>query len=88
MRSIIEPTLGVLVSSLLLPDIDDTDGLRRMVRLDCTSATLVGVMGRALRAAAAAAEDKDGFDWRRINADAAAVAAFESAESRVRGYER
>lgn len=41
---------------LFLPLTDeDTDAVRRMVRFVWTSATLVGVVGRALRAAAAAA---------------------------------
>jgi hypothetical protein len=52
--------------------------LRRRVRLVWTSATLVGVMGRARRAAAAAADESelDVFGSRRVKADAAAVAAF------------
>lgn len=41
---------------------EDMDALRRMVRLVWTSETLVGVVGRARRAAAAAADDKDCCD--------------------------
>ncbi|GAO14505.1 hypothetical protein UVI_02032160 [Ustilaginoidea virens] len=66
-RSIIEPTLGVLVSSrrpLELPAKELTEGLLLIARFDCTSATFVGVIGRALRAAAAAAEDKDELESR------------------------
>jgi hypothetical protein len=56
-----------------------------MDRFDCASATLVGVMGRALRAAAAAADDNEVEGSRRMNADAAAVAAFGFAVSFVKG---
>ena len=54
-----------------------TDALRRMVRLVWTSATRVGVMGRAASAAAAAAAESDGLEdsW-RLKTAAAAVAAF------------
>lgn len=74
-----EPTLGVLVSSrrpLTLPVRDVREGLLLCARFDCTSATFVGVIGRALSAAAAAAEDKDELESRRLmNTAAAAVAA-------------
>lgn len=43
-------------------------------------------MGRALSAAAAAAEDREVDDSRRIYADAAAVAALGFAVSLVRGW--
>jgi hypothetical protein len=68
--------------------VDDSDGLRRATRLDWTSATLVGVMGRALKAAAAAADESEGgADWsRRMKAEAAAVAAFGFAVCLVRGW--
>jgi hypothetical protein len=46
---------------------------------------LVGVVGRALRAAAAAADDRDGVVSRRKKADAAAVAALGLAVSLVNG---
>lgn len=72
----------------MLPARDDTEGLLLAARFDCTSATFVGVIGRALRAAAAAADDKDALESRRLmNTAAAAVAAFGFAVSRVKGYE-
>lgn len=90
-RSIIEPTLGVLVSSRRRlpsrPGADERDGLRRKALLDCTSDTIVGLIGRARRAAAAAAEERDGV-WLfspRANAEAAAVAALALAVSFVKG---
>lgn len=48
----------------------------------------MGVVGRAFKAAAAAAEDKAGVvvGSLRMKADAAAVAAFGLAVSLVRGY--
>jgi hypothetical protein len=57
-----------------------------VTRLDWTSATLVGVVGLARRAAAAAADEREG-DWvsRRMKAEAAAVAALGLAVSLVRG---
>ena len=58
----------------------------------CTSPTLVGVCGRARRAAAAAAEERDllGFCFAAdMNADAAAVAALGFAvAAEVEGYGR
>lgn len=84
-RSLIEPTLGVRVSSRLLPVAEDTDGLRRERRFDCTSATFVGLVGRDLSAAAAAAEESDASEARRLNAEAAAVAALTLAVSLVKG---
>lgn len=64
---------------------EDTDGLRRDSLFDCTSATLVGLVGRDLKAAAAAAEERDASEARRIKAEAAAVAAFALAVSLVKG---
>jgi hypothetical protein len=58
---------------------EEFDADRRMVRLVCTSATFVGVIGLALRAAAAAAADSVAspflFCWAR-KASAAAEVAF------------
>lgn len=88
-RSIMEPTLGLLwrshTGSLSRLACDDADGLLRWARLVCTSATLVGVCGRARRAAAAAADESEALESRRIKADAAAVAALGLAVSLVRG---
>lgn len=68
------------------PAVEDMEALRRTALLDWTSDTLVGVVGLARRAAAAAAEERDGdCVSRRINADAAAVAALGFAVSLVRG---
>lgn len=61
------------------------DPLRRMVRLVWTSATRVGVIGRAARAAAAAAADSDEFDSWRLKTAAAAVAALGFALAAVSG---
>lgn len=73
-------------SGVLLPADDDCDELLRCVRLVCTSATLVGVMGLALRAAAAAAALKDllAGEW-RAKAEAAADAALGFAVEALRG---
>ena len=84
-RSIIEPTLGVRVNSSRLPVAEDTDGLRRESRFDCTAATFVGLVGRDLSAAAAAAEEREASEARRMNAEAAAVAALALAVSLVNG---
>merc|ERR1719160_164377 len=90
-RSVMEPVLGDLRRSVERLwgrprlAVDETEALRRMDRFDWASATFVGVVGRALRAAAAAADDNDVDDSRRMNADAAAVAAFGFAVSFVRG---
>lgn len=66
--------------------LDETEPLRRTVRFVWTSATLVGVCGRALSAAAAAADESEGGpDSRRLKADRAAVAAFGFAVDEVRG---
>lgn len=65
---------------------DETDVERRMVRFVWTSATFVGVVGRARRAAAAAADERDGDDSRRLNAEAAAVAALGFAVAALRGW--
>ena len=67
------------------PD-DEIEALRRIVRFVWTSATLVGVIGRERRAAAAAAADKDGLASRcLLNTAAAAVAALGSAVAELRG---
>ena len=86
-----DPLLGVRRSGcrpLSRLPVDETDALRRAARFDWTWATLVGVVGRAFSAAAAAAEDKVGFEAGslRMKAEAAAVAAFGLAVSLVRGY--
>lgn len=65
---------------------DDTDALRFCVRFVCTSATLVGVVGRDRNAAAAAADEREEVDARRANAEAAAVAAFGFAVAAVNGW--
>jgi hypothetical protein len=41
---------------------EETEPLLRRVLFVCTSATEVGVVGRALRAAAAAAAESDGLE--------------------------
>lgn len=67
--------------------IDDVEPLLRRVRLVCTSATLVGVVGLDRRAAAAAAEDRDALEaWFFKKACAAAVAAEGLAFVPFRGY--
>ncbi|KAG7291716.1 hypothetical protein NEMBOFW57_001735 [Staphylotrichum longicolle] len=79
-RSVIEP----LLPRLRKPDwsrkgceaVEATEALRRCVRFVCTSATRIGVVGRARRAAAAAAADKELFDSWRLKTAAAAVAAL------------
>lgn len=66
---------------------DDTEALRRTERLGWTSATRVGAIGRARKAAAAAADDKELVNSRRfMKADAAAVAALGFAVWALRGY--
>lgn len=85
MRSVMEPELS-LRSSIELgrPFTDalrelETDALRRCVRLVCTSATFVGVVGRDRRAAPAAAAARFAFDfWVERKAKAAADVAAES----------
>lgn len=70
-----------------LPE-EDTEALRRMVRFVCTSATFVGVWGRARRAAAAAAEESALFGFwlaADMKADAAAVVALGFAVAGFRG---
>lgn len=94
MRSVIEPVLGVLCNLPPAPRswlrVELTEALLRAVRRDGASATLVGVIGRALRAAAAAAEERDVVEGcsRRMKAEAAAVAAFGLAVSFVKGCDR
>lgn len=87
-----DPVLGDRYTSVVRPclrpllALEDTDSLRFLDRLDWTSETLVGVMGRAFKAAAAAADERDvGAGSRRIKAEAAAVAAFGLAVSFVKG---
>lgn len=85
MRSVMEPELS-LRSSIELgrPFTDalrelETEALRRCVRLVCTSATFVGVVGRDLSAAPAAAAARVAFDFCAVKAKAAADVAAESA---------
>lgn len=89
-RSLIELTLGLLCCLLFLPRSrlagDDNEEVRRCVLLEEISATFVGALGCARKAAAAAAEDNDGAGLPRMKADAAAVVALRSAVSFVRGY--
>lgn len=66
-------------------DDEATDALRRRVRFVCTSATRVGVMGCARRAAAAAAADNVELGSWRLKTAAAAVAAFGSTVAAVKG---
>lgn len=73
-----------------LPD-EEIDALRRRVRFVCSSATFVGVCGRARSAAAAAADESDLFGFcleADMKADAAAVAALGFTVAEVEGYER
>lgn len=93
MRSVIDPVLGVLRICLPPPPrswllVEVTEALLRATRLDGASATFVGVIGRALRAAAAAADERVVEGSRRMKADAAAVAALGLAVSFVRGCDR
>jgi hypothetical protein len=89
-RSLMEPTLGLLCSLPLprsRPAGEDSDEARRCTLFEGTSATFVGGLDCARKAAAAAAEDNEGWavEWPRMKADAAAVAAVGSAVSFVRG---
>jgi hypothetical protein len=79
-RSAMLPELPLLSNLKFgpLPD-EDIEELRRMVRLVCTSATLVGDNGRARRAAAAAADDSARFGFWLLDAMKAAAAAVEAA---------
>jgi hypothetical protein len=73
---------------VLFPADEDRDALLRVVLLVWTSATLVGVVGRALRAAAAAAAlSEEVLDSRRVKAEMAAVAALGLAVEALRGCE-
>jgi hypothetical protein len=75
---------GPLVDPVELPK-DEFEAVLRRVRFVCTSATDVGVVGRALRAAAAAAEESEAFEARFFRkAWAAAVAAEGSALEALR----
>lgn len=84
-RSVIDPELACLLS----PEAGrSTEVLRRTVRFVWTSATLIGVVGRARRAAAAAAALRDPEeDSRRwpVKADRAADAADGLAVEALRG---
>lgn len=87
-RSVIELALGDLWSCFPWRDRSGLlvrEALLLRARFDWTSATLVGVVGRALRAAAAAADDNEFEGSLRMKAEAAAVAAFGFAVSLVRG---
>lgn len=89
-RSLMELTLGLLCCLLLprsRPAGDDTEEVRRWLLFEEISATFVGALGCARKAAAAAAEDRDddGVGLPRMKADAAADAALGSAVSFVRG---
>lgn len=84
-RSVIEPELplrsswapgGPLVDPEIELPIEEFELVLRIVLLVWTSATDVGVVGRARNAAAAAAADKEAFDaWGLRKANAAAVCA-------------
>ncbi len=90
-RSVMDPELPLLCKpgrgSGSEEALDDTDALRRTVRFVCTSATLVGACGRALSAAAAAAEESERPvpGSRRWKAEAAAVVALVFAGDKERG---
>lgn len=76
------------VSGVLLPADEDREALLRAFLFVWTSATLVGVVGRALRAAAAAAALSEAvLDSRRVKAEMAAVAALGFAVEALRGCE-
>jgi hypothetical protein len=72
-RSVIDPELPLrsnwnpgrplVVDPVELP-MEEVEPLLRRVLLVCTSATDVGVVGRALRAAAAAADEREAFEAR------------------------
>lgn len=72
-------------SSGAVPD-DEMEACLRRVRLVCTSPTFVGVIGRALSAAEAAAAEREVLDPVRLNAERAAVAAFGLAVAEMRGW--
>jgi hypothetical protein len=97
-RSVMLPWLPRLLSSPLglplLPrdsivaavPLDETEPLRRIVRFVWTSPTLIGVVGRFLSAAAAAAEDSETLGLLvRLKTARAAVAAFGFAVALVKG---
>ena len=92
-RSVMDPVLPLRCSPGRRPSlvVELTLALRRWVRFVCTAATLVGVMGRALSAAAAAAAESDidvlGVLW-RMKAEAAAVAALRLAVAAVSGCKK
>jgi hypothetical protein len=66
--------------------IEDVDPVLRIVRLVCTSATFVGVVGLDRSAAAAAAEERDAFEaWFRRKTEVAAVMAAALAVDPLRG---
>lgn len=85
MRSVIDPALprrsscdpgGPRTVPLPLLPYEEFEAVLRSIRLVCTSATDIGVVGRDRRAAAAAAEDSEAAEaWFFRKACAAAVAA-------------
>jgi hypothetical protein len=65
---------------------DDVEPALRKVLFVCTSATEVGLMGRALRAAAAAADESEELEaWFLMNTDVAAMVAAGFAVWPLRG---
>lgn len=96
-RSVIDPELACLLScppgragmsGVLLPADEDRDAVLRVFLLVWISATFVGVVGRALSAAAAAAALRETvLDSRRVKAEIAAVAALGFAVEALRGCE-
>lgn len=85
MRSVIDPEEGCLLRlgprSGELYWLEEADAERRKVRLVWTWATLVGVAGRARKAAAAAAALRDGEVSRRKAVKAAVAADGETVEA-------
>ncbi len=83
-----DPELPLRSRTDPLPELpmEEVEPALRRVRLVWTSATDVGVVGRDLRAVAAAAEDNEVFEFRwERKADAAAVIAEESTLGLERG---
>lgn len=86
--SVMDPWLPLLrrlglPSSSAVPE-EETEAVRARVRFVWTSATFVGVVGRARKAAAAAADDRLLDGSRCLKTAAAAVAALGLAVARVR----
>lgn len=93
-RSVMDPELNLRSICGLSPlcdpfkelPTDDVEPVRLRVRFVCTSATDVGVIGLALSAAAAAADESETFEERFFRkADVAAVVAAGLAVARLRG---